>query len=296
MRLVYEPLTDIPKKVKKYTVYCHTNKINGKRYVGITGKSPNQRWDNGNGYKNNPMFSRAIKKYGWDNFHHDILFVFNTQQEANLKERELIKNWKLQDSNYGYNICDGGYDSPITDKIKSIISLKAKDRWKNIEYKEKMKKSLSKRWDNPEFRKKMYSCGSVVSFGHKPYNNLEVICLESGIIYNSIEEAGKKTGICSRSIGLACSGRYYTAGGFHWDYVDTKKRQEAEQKRIKMKERVLRGHWKFIKCVETGNVYNYSSDLAKILNVSRRYISYCILKNKPIKGLHYKYIEEAENG
>ena len=48
-----------------YCVYIHTNKINEKRYVGITCQSTSRRWRNGDGYIQNEHFYRAIQKYGW---------------------------------------------------------------------------------------------------------------------------------------------------------------------------------------------------------------------------------------
>ena len=58
-----------------YKVYVHVNKINGKLYIGLTkSKNPNRRWENGNGYRNNILFNRAIQKYGWDSFEHIVLF------------------------------------------------------------------------------------------------------------------------------------------------------------------------------------------------------------------------------
>lgn len=48
-----------------YTVYQHKNKINGKIYIGITMRSPKERWGvNGCNYKTNPHFYAAIKNMG----------------------------------------------------------------------------------------------------------------------------------------------------------------------------------------------------------------------------------------
>ena len=57
-----------------FTVYMHINKINDKKYIGITSYSLKERWRNGNGYGENTPFGQAIKKYGWNNFEHKILY------------------------------------------------------------------------------------------------------------------------------------------------------------------------------------------------------------------------------
>ena len=55
-----------------WTVYMHITP-NNKKYIGITSQIPNKRWRNGKGYKK-CLFLNAIKKYGWGNIKHEILF------------------------------------------------------------------------------------------------------------------------------------------------------------------------------------------------------------------------------
>lgn len=97
----------------KWCVYCHTNKINYKRYFGITSQDPDERWRNGYGYRGSEVFWRAIQKYGWDGFEHEILFENLTEEEAKKREIELIALYKTnctkyRNPSYGYNMTDGG--------------------------------------------------------------------------------------------------------------------------------------------------------------------------------------------
>lgn len=90
-----------------YTVYEHMTPA-GKRYIGITAQTPEQRWQNGKGYRHNEYFENAIKKYGWGNIEHKIIKTNITKEEAEAMEIELIKKFKSNDRNNGYNITSGG--------------------------------------------------------------------------------------------------------------------------------------------------------------------------------------------
>ena len=76
-------------KGKTYTVYKHISPSN-KVYIGITSIDPKQRWNSGYGYKSNRHFTSAIKKYGWENIKHDILFENLTEEEAKLMEKCIL--------------------------------------------------------------------------------------------------------------------------------------------------------------------------------------------------------------
>ncbi len=116
-----------------YSVYKHTCP-NGKVYIGITSQEPKHRWNNGNGYRENEYFFRAIKKYGWNNIKHEILFENLSESDAELKEIELISQYNSQDRSCGYNRHAGGkitlqfsLESLLDEKYKSYDEIQ-KDR------------------------------------------------------------------------------------------------------------------------------------------------------------------------
>lgn len=113
-----------------YTVYMHTCKTTQKRYVGITCQQPWTRRFNGDGsgYKNCVHFYRAILKYGWDDFDHQVLETCETEKEAMRLERHYIKLYQTNDDTYGYNIKEGGEHQRYPKEIRDRISASNKGR------------------------------------------------------------------------------------------------------------------------------------------------------------------------
>ena len=55
--------------------------------------------------------------------------------------------------------------------------------------------------------------------GQKPVNCKKVLCVETGVIYESTREAYKQTGIHYSNISTVCHGKLKTTGGYHWSFV-----------------------------------------------------------------------------
>lgn len=80
---------------------------NGKVYVGISSNIKNRWAADGYYYHlSDTIFSRALNKYGWDNFQHIIVREGLTKSEACDMEKELIAYYKVKGASY--NITDGG--------------------------------------------------------------------------------------------------------------------------------------------------------------------------------------------
>lgn len=113
---------------KNYFVYKHTFP-NNKIYIGITCLKPEYRWNNGKGYLkktkgdkyDQPLIAYAINKYGWGNIQHEILFKGLSKKVAELKEIELISQYKSDKREFGYNIEKGGNIHGHNDVTFSMI-------------------------------------------------------------------------------------------------------------------------------------------------------------------------------
>ena len=129
-----------------YCVYKHTSP-SGKVYIGITGLNPVKRWRNGKGYESNTYFWRAISKYGWDSFTHEIIVSMLTKEEASRIEIDLIAKYKSNDPEYGYNITSGGEINLLPSQSLKKISEKNKGRLFSEEQKtdKRIKKKVPRR-------------------------------------------------------------------------------------------------------------------------------------------------------
>lgn len=113
--------------MNKYYVYKHTSPSN-KVYFGITKQNPSIRWNYGGGYKNNEYFYRAIQKYGWNNFKHEILFDSLSKEDACKIEKELITQYKSNQRDFGYNIASGGEINIPSEETRRKMSISQKGK------------------------------------------------------------------------------------------------------------------------------------------------------------------------
>lgn len=103
---------------RTYIVYKHTSP-KGKSYIGITKQDAERRFQNGYGYITQKTFYRAINKYGWNSFTHEVLEENLTEKEASERERYYIKKLNTFAPN-GYNTAEGG-TTGFGKKCKPII-------------------------------------------------------------------------------------------------------------------------------------------------------------------------------
>ena len=220
-----------------YTVYQHKNKINGKIYIGITSRNPEERWgNNGCNYKSSPHFYAAIQKYGWDNFEHNILFINLTKEQACLKEQELIREFNSMNREFGYNSTSGGEFFVMNEETKQKISQSMMGNQNNLghicseEKKKKISESQKGRQLTEEHREKL---SQAAKQRHVPCseekkqklsqnypNKRKVYCEELNIIFNSVQECARYINAPATNISKVCSGKGKTVKGFHLKYYN----------------------------------------------------------------------------
>lgn len=90
-------------------VYCVTNVVNNKKYIGMTARSLEQRWKshcssakNGSSFR----FHSAIRKYGEESFIREILYENLSIEECRTIEEQTIFEYNTMI--YGYNAKPGG--------------------------------------------------------------------------------------------------------------------------------------------------------------------------------------------
>ncbi len=86
---------------RPFYIYIHTCP-NHWTYVGLS-QQPKQRWNNGEGYKDNKRFYEAIKKFGWGNIKHEIVAETNYRWIARKIERTIITHFQKKEISFNEN-------------------------------------------------------------------------------------------------------------------------------------------------------------------------------------------------
>ena len=235
-------------KYKGY-VYRHwivNDKGIEKSYIGITTKTLDKRWGN-DGYrylKDVTKFSNAIKKYGWNNFEHDVIGIVEADTKEQLKldldEWEIYYIEKYDSFKNGYNSTKGG---------EGIVGFKFSDEQKN-----KISKALKGKYVGErasaygrcgELNYMYGRCGELNHFygckhseeskkkmseAKKGKTNItaskKVKCLNTGQIFTNQKEAGEWCGLKAYNKISACCRKERKHAGRHpetneqleWEY------------------------------------------------------------------------------
>ena len=111
-------------------IYCYTNLINNKKYIGQTINPTQRKNAHKSGANNerdqsyNTPFHRAIRKYGWDNFSYEVLVEIKDDNFDLLNQLEIFYiNFYNTIRPNGYNILEGGKNAsnPMSEDTKEQL-------------------------------------------------------------------------------------------------------------------------------------------------------------------------------
>ena len=247
-------------KGKTYTVYKHISPSN-KVYIGITSIDPKQRWNSGHGYKSNRHFTSAIKKYGWKNIKHDILFENLTEEEAKLMEQMYIALYDSTNREKGYNQTLGGESTsgliPWNKGLKGIYS--------------------------EETRKKM----SEANKGKKAWN--KGLKGEDNPLYgrHHSDEAKKKMSEIAKGRKVSTETRKKLSESHKGKISPNKGKTLSKEWRKKLSEShkgKTPSNMKKVYCITTDKVFNSITEAGKFYNINCSNIQRCCSKNRNYCG------------
>lgn len=292
----------------KFIVYQTINIVNNKIYVGYHKTKDPNKFDGyiGNGVNiNHPStyihpkypFQYAVKKYGTSSFKRSILYIFDTEKEALLKEAEIV-NIDFVKRSDTYNIALGGKKRPYDPTYSKIYQFDLEGNllkeWNDIyevsDFLETWKESVYSAIRN---RQRLYNhywsyenkiditLFSNPNKSRKVYKyNLDGKCIE---IYNSIGEAARANNTTAQHIILCVNrgslnqGAYYFSYELYDEYI-SKPRLDLKNKKIYLYD--LEGNF-----VEETTAKDFKKVYKK--NTYKE-ISTCILEEKSMAGFQIR--------
>lgn len=244
-------------------IYITTNHINGKKYIGQKKYDKYGHWEN---YLGSGIYlTRAIEKYGVENFSKEIIEECESKELLNERETHWISFYNAVDSDDFYNIASGG------DGGNTISGY-------NDEQLKKYCQKLSK------VRK------GVINQGKDNPMSKQVICLNNMQIFDTTVDAAKYGNTKDYLVQACCSlkTKMRTAGNdpmtnerLQWEYYDSNKTYEYIPF---IKEKV--DYINEVYCINTKEMFKNATVAGKVYNISNSSISQCCNNKLLSAGKH----------
>jgi len=202
-------------------IYCITNKVNGKKYIGQTIDFKRRKKEHFTTTATwCPLLKAAIHKYGEDNFIMKSVVMFTAINREvcvdilNKLEVFYIKKYHSHKSEYGYNISEGGGGNlgfRHTEETKKRISDMKKGKKMSEEFREKCRNNS--RVEN------LGDCRKAVLL----YDLNGIFRREYPGINDAIRALGKKVSSCKSSVLDCLKDAAKQIYGYQWRYKTTDK-------------------------------------------------------------------------
>ena len=149
-------------KNKKYLVYKHTSP-SGKSYIGYTCNYAKRNSQHKESWSKCVAFREAIKKYGWENFSHEVIIDGLSIDDALSHEKRLITELNTLSPN-GYNLTPGGMSYERTEEVNKKLSVSLR---KNTQDMERRRQLMISRNKDPKFIEKNKARIKTINIGRK---------------------------------------------------------------------------------------------------------------------------------
>jgi hypothetical protein len=223
-------------------LYCVRNKINSKRYIGITKSTIEHRRDQhiheAFVKKKKFLFYNALRKYGKENFEFEWIKNYTgliTYNELKEIEKDTIFKYKTYvgfENNQGYNLTLGG-EGRSNEKFINIVqcdknttniinTFRSTVEAKDITGINNILKCLNKTRKSAGGFMWFYENEVPIRYKRERDRTVEQRDKNTLLIatFNTIKKASDITNVNKDSIRKVCLNKGITAGGFIWNYKD----------------------------------------------------------------------------
>jgi len=256
-----------------YKIVC---KINSKIYIGQTIQSISERWRSHKWKANRPpaehdmAITRAINKYGPENFEISTICTGNNQKELDEREKFCIRIFKSIEN--GYNLHEGGLSQKISEETKRKMSAAGKGKKKPLGFGDKIRKAR---------------------MGTKQPESVKIKCSLAQKGEKSFWFGRKHTTETKRKIGEVHKGKIVTKEQKEKQRLSMfgRKASEETKKKMSISRKGKKKKGKTIKCLTNGLIYNSLVEASVSLNISINSLSKHLKgASKSAQGFYFQYL------